>query len=226
MLLLLVGCPKQQPPDDVVSEPAPPSLRISSLQPSSTTEGEPVTVTLRGIGFSEGSKVYLGTIEARGIDVYSEGELTFRASESLETGDYDVRLVTPAGDQAVAPSPFSVRPRPEATSDCQLVTVLFQFNESQLSAGVRNDLSSNAECIESQRYSSLRLEGHADERGSTLFNLSLGEERAEAVRDYLIDLGVDRGVLSIVTYGEERPVDRGFGESAWSQNRRVEFAVQ
>ena len=66
MLLLLVGCPKQQPPDDVVSEPAPPSLRISSLQPSSTTEGEPVTVTLRGIGFSEGSKVYLGTIEARG----------------------------------------------------------------------------------------------------------------------------------------------------------------
>jgi peptidoglycan-associated lipoprotein len=226
MLLLLVGCPKQQPPEDVVSEPVPPSLRISSLDPSSTTEAEPVTVTLRGAGFSEGSKIYLGTIEARGVDVYSEDELTFRASESLQTGDYDVRIVTLAGDQAVAPSRFSVRPRPEEESDCQLVVVLFEFNESQLSAQVRNDLSNNAKCIESQKYGSLRLEGHADERGSTVFNLSLGEERAEAVRDYLIDLGVDRGVFSVVSYGEERPVDRGFGEEAWSQNRRVEFAVQ
>jgi hypothetical protein len=188
---LLSACPKQQPPEDAgASTPAEPSLQISNLDPASTIAGEPVTVTARGTGFVQGSKVYLGTIEARGVDVFSDGELTFRASESLEVGAHDVRIVTPTGEQAVAPSSFSVRPRPEESAD------------------------------------SVRLEGHADERGSTIFNLSLGEERAEVVRDYLIDLGVDRGVFTLVSYGEERPVKRGFNEESWAENRRVEFAVQ
>jgi len=198
MLLFLTGCPKQQPPEDVPTPAEEPSLRVLSLAPSSTTAGTPVTVTADGIGFVQGSKVYLGTQEARGVDVYSESELTFRASESLEAGSYDVRVVTPAGDQAVSPSGFTVVPRPEESADC----------------------------IESQKFGSVRLAGHADERGSTIFNLSLGEERAEAVRDYLIDLGVDRGVFSIVSYGEERPVERGMNEEAWAKNRRVEFTVQ
>jgi peptidoglycan-associated lipoprotein len=224
---LLSACPKQQPPEDAgASAPVEPSLQITSLKPASTIAAEPVTVTARGIGFVQGSKVYLGTIEARGVDVFGGGELTFRAAESLEVGDYDVRVVTPAGEQAVAPSSFSVRPRPEESSDCSLELVRFEFAESQLSAAVRSSLSANAECIEAQKFSSVRLEGHADERGSTIFNLSLGEERAEAVRDYLIDLGVDRGVFTIVSYGEERPVMRGFNEESWSENRRVEFAVQ
>ena len=185
-----------------------------------------MTVTADGIGFVQGSKVYLGTQEARGVDVYSERELTFRASESLEAGSYDVRVVTPAGDQAVSPSGFTVVPRPEESADCDLVTVFFEFSESQLSTSTRTDLANNADCIESQKFGSVRLAGHADERGSTIFNLSLGEERAEAVRDYLIDLGVDRGVFSIVSYGEERPVERGMNEEAWAKNRRVEFTVQ
>jgi len=224
---LLSACPKQQPPEDAgASAPAEPSLQISNLDPASTIAGEPVTVTARGTGFVQGSKVYLGTIEARGVDVFSDGELTFRASESLEVGAHDVRIVTPTGEQAVAPSSFSVRPRPEESADCSLEVVRFEFAESQLSAAVRSSLSANAECIEAQKFSSVRLEGHADERGSTIFNLSLGEERAEVVRDYLIDLGVDRGVFTLVSYGEERPVKRGFNEESWAENRRVEFAVQ
>ena len=224
---LLSACPKQQPPEDVGSvDIAEPSLQISRLSPSSTTAGQPVTVTAVGIGFEAGSKIYLGTIEARGVDILSADELTFRASESLDVGDYDVRIVTPTGEQAVATSSFSVLPRPEEASDCALSVVRFEFSESKLSAEVRAELSANAECIEAQKFASVRLEGHADERGSTVFNLSLGEERAEAVRDYLIDLGVDRAVLSIVSYGEERPVNRGFTEESWAQNRRVEFAVQ
>ena len=224
---LLSACPKQQPPEDVGSTDVPePSLQISSLSPPSTVAGDPVTVTAVGVGFEAGSKIYLGTAEARGVDVLSIDELTFRASEFLDVGTYDVRIVTPTGEQAVATSAFSVRPRPEEQSDCALGVVHFEFAESKLSAEVRSVLSANADCIETQKFASVRLEGHADERGSTIFNLSLGEERAEAVQDYLIDLGVDRAVFSIVSYGEERPVNRAFTEESWSENRRVEFAVQ
>ena len=61
---------------------------------------------------------------------------------------------------------------------------------------------------------------------STIFNISLGEERAEAVRDYLVNLGVEATKLSIVSYGEEKPLDSGSSEASWARNRRVEFSVQ
>jgi len=226
LLFLLVACPKQQPPENVVPKEQPPSLGITDLEPSSTTEGTPVTVTAEGFGFVQGSNVYIGTREARGVDVYSDTELTFRAAEDLEAGSYDIRVVSPSGDQAVSSSSFVVNPSRQENSDCQLVTVFFEFSESQLSDSTRGALSNNAECIETQKFESIRLAGHADERGSTVFNLSLGEERAEAVRNYLVDLGASRDVFSIVSYGEEQPLRSGMGEENWAQNRRVEFIVQ
>ena len=69
----------------------------------------------------------------------------------------------------------------------------------------------------------LRLEGHADERGTVEYNLALGERRAEAARAYLIDLGIDPDRMTTISYGEERPAVQGANEAAWSQNRRDEF---
>ena len=225
-LVALSACPKPQPPDSSGDTTEKPVVHIESMSPSSTTEGEPVTVKLRGHGFVEGSQIYLGTLEARGVDVYAEGELTFRAGSDLSVGDYDVRMVTPSGDQAVSAAPFAVLEKPEERSDCSLVTVFFDFNESRLSEQTRADISNNATCIEQQNYAGVRLGGHADERGSTIFNISLGEERAEAVRDYLLNLGVAASVLSVVSYGEEQPLDTDSNEASWARNRRVEFSVQ
>ena len=70
-----------------------------------------------------------------------------------------------------------------------------------------------------------QLAGHCDERGSDQYNIALGERRAESVRAYLLELGIDAGQMETVSYGEERPVDAGHEESAWLQNRRVEFVL-
>jgi peptidoglycan-associated lipoprotein len=64
------------------------------------------------------------------------------------------------------------------------------------------------------------VEGHCDERGTTEYNLALGQRRAKAVRDALVQQGVDANHLDTVSYGEERPVAMGHDEAAWSQNRR------
>ena len=69
----------------------------------------------------------------------------------------------------------------------------------------------------------VRLEGHADERGSKEYNLALGERRAKAVERFLVVNGASRGQIETVSYGEEKPVVRGSGESAYAQNRRVEL---
>jgi peptidoglycan-associated lipoprotein len=70
---------------------------------------------------------------------------------------------------------------------------------------------------------SVRLEGHADERGSREYNIGLGERRAQAVRRVLLLQGAQPSQISTVSFGEERPVALGSNEDAWSQNRRVEF---
>ncbi len=69
----------------------------------------------------------------------------------------------------------------------------------------------------------VRIEGHADERGSIDYNMSLGEKRAKEVKNKLIQLGVDGKRVKIVSYGEERPVDPASNEDAWYENRRAEF---
>jgi peptidoglycan-associated lipoprotein len=69
----------------------------------------------------------------------------------------------------------------------------------------------------------VRLEGHADERGTREYNQALGARRANAVADYLVLQGVSRSRVETISYGEERPAATGSGESAWSKNRRVEL---
>jgi peptidoglycan-associated lipoprotein len=69
----------------------------------------------------------------------------------------------------------------------------------------------------------VRIEGHADERGSIDYNMSLGEKRADEVKKRLLQAGIDSKRVKIVSYGEERPVDPGSNESAWFKNRRAEF---
>jgi peptidoglycan-associated lipoprotein len=70
------------------------------------------------------------------------------------------------------------------------------------------------------------VEGHADERGSTEYNLALGQRRAESVKKYLINLGVRANVLRTISYGEEKPFQGGDGEIIWSKNRRAELIAE
>lgn len=98
----------------------------------------------------------------------------------------------------------------------------FDFDQSILRSEARATLMVQAECAKTYG-TSFRLEGHADERGSREYNMALGERRANAVRDFMVLQGVDASMIETVSYGEERPVEVGSYDSAWSKNRRVEL---
>jgi len=100
--------------------------------------------------------------------------------------------------------------------------VYFEYDKSMLAGETRAVLIAHAEAlIASPR--SVRLEGHADERGTREYNMALGERRANAVRDFLVLQGVDSSLLESISYGEERPAIMGSSENAYEQNRRVEI---
>ena len=99
-------------------------------------------------------------------------------------------------------------------------TVLFGFDSSQLSADAMATLDRQAAFLNAKPAYRVKIEGHADERGTREYNLALGERRASATRDYLVARGVDGSRIRIVSYGKERPAVVGSNEDAWTKNRR------
>jgi peptidoglycan-associated lipoprotein len=134
-----------------------------------------------------------------------------------ETPSREARITPETPSEAAATAPSAL--------ESQLQKIYFNFDSADLSEESRSALSKNAELLSKQTSVSLRIEGNCDERGSDEYNLALGERRAKAARDYLVNLGVAPERLSVISYGEEKPVDPGHDEAAWAKNRRDEFVV-
>lgn len=101
--------------------------------------------------------------------------------------------------------------------------VYFDFDRYTLNAEGQAVVDRSLSAIKAG--SQVRLEGHADERGTREYNLALGERRANAVAQYLEANGVAKSRIEIISYGKERPADNGHDESAWAKNRRVEVIL-
>ena len=116
-----------------------------------------------------------------------------------------------------------VEATPVVEEAVKLATIFyFDFDQSTLNAKSRQLLTAHAEQLKAAPRS-IRLEGHADERGTREYNMALGERRAKAVRDFLVLQGVNASNIEVVSYGEERPVRKASNERSWAKNRRVEL---
>ena len=104
-------------------------------------------------------------------------------------------------------------------------TIYFDYDQSFIRDDQRTAMNANAELLFRNQQLSVVLEGHCDERGTDEYNLALGQRRADAVRQFLIDYGIPAQRINTVSYGEQRPAVDGANESAWSKNRRCEFTV-
>jgi peptidoglycan-associated lipoprotein len=99
-------------------------------------------------------------------------------------------------------------------------SVLFAFDQSSLDDRAKTVLKSQAAWLQTYRDVTISLEGHCDERGTREYNLALGARRAEAVKDYLVSLGVAAARLRTISFGKERPVCEQSNEACWARNRR------
>ncbi|MFP4390103.1 MAG: peptidoglycan-associated lipoprotein Pal, partial [Desulfococcaceae bacterium] len=104
--------------------------------------------------------------------------------------------------------------------------IYFGFDDATLTAEARRILRRKAEYLRRNPDLGLRIEGHCDERGTSEYNLALGDRRAESVKSFLVGLGISPNRLSTISYGEERPLDSASNEAAWALNRRAEFRLQ
>lgn len=104
--------------------------------------------------------------------------------------------------------------------------VYFDFDSSALGDMAKEVLSRKAEWLRMSPDASVIIEGHCDERGTSAYNIALGDRRAESAKSFLVDLGINADQISTISYGEERPVDMGHNEESWAKNRRAHFVVE
>ncbi len=98
--------------------------------------------------------------------------------------------------------------------------VFFDFNKYDIKDAARGTLDRQAAWLRANPSVTVTVEGHCDERGTREYNLALGERRAQAIKDYLVSLGIDAARVETISYGKERPEQVGHTEAAWAQNRR------
>ncbi len=117
-------------------------------------------------------------------------------------------------------SPFAIL---EGRTTGPMLPVYFDFDKSNVRADQKSRMETNATYLKGNPKAAIAIEGNCDERGTNEYNMALGERRAVNAKKYLANLGVDASRLTTISYGEEKALNFGHDELAWSQNRRADF---
>ena len=164
---------------------------------------------------------------------------TTQAAAPAPTGSASTTASTPppapAPVQSDTPTAATTTPAPSSTARPavqdfaavpELVDVFFDFDKYDIRPGDAKTLDANANWLKSNSSHLMLIEGHCDERGTNEYNLALGERRAKSTMNYLVSQGVQANRITIISYGEERPLCTEHNEACWSKNRRAHFLVK
>jgi peptidoglycan-associated lipoprotein len=151
----------------------------------------------------------------------TEPEVQKTADRSAEK-DEDARLLEQLQEEQLRSEAAA---REAAKTAFVKENVPFAFDSSALSDQARQILNSKADYLRTNPDVLVTVEGHCDDRGTNIYNLALGEQRAESVKSFLVSQGIGTNRLNTVSYGEERPIAMGHDEASWARNRRAQFVI-
>lgn len=243
LLFVAAGCKKKTPPPPPppppkveAPPPKPPAAVINSFraEPSSIVRGEASTLRWN---VSNATRVVIdngiGEVQASGSrQVYPTANTTYRLTASSPGGDAVASVtVTVSAPQPPPPPPPAPKPSLAERMAREVQDIYFDYDKSEIREDARATLQRNSDALKAilNDFPSavISIEGHCDERGSAEYNLGLGDRRASAAREFLIQVGVPADRLKPISYGKERPVCTESNEDCWQRNRRAHFtAVQ
>jgi peptidoglycan-associated lipoprotein len=223
------GCKKKPVPAPTPQAPAPapapaqPTVTISA-DPTSINKGDASTLSWTSTNATQLTIApEVGTVTAEGNTKVTPSEsTTYTITASGPGGSANatarVTVSTPAPPVEPAPSPDL-----DAIFGKEVQDAYFDFNKADVRADARTALAKTADFLRNYPQIRVTVEGHCDERGSTEYNLALGDRRASAVKQYLVSLGISGDRISTVSFGKEKPFCTQGNEACWQQNRRGHF---
>jgi len=229
-VLFVAGCGKRTPPPVTPSAPPPaPARPTVTLQanPTSLNKGDATTLSWSSTNATQLSIAPdVGAVAPEGSTKVTPGNsTTYTITASGPGGSADASVnVTVA-----APAPPPVE-KPAGPSIDELFTkevrdAYFDLDKADLRPDAREALSKTADFLKNYPSVKVNIEGHCDERGSTEYNLALGDRRAAAVKQFLVSQGISADRMSTVSFGKEKPFCMESNEACWQQNRRGHFVM-
>jgi len=179
------------------------------------------SLTVSFLLFSSGcsQKVIKSNQNAASVESPAKSEQTHvqETAPQLPPSGSEESLNTPASGRT---SSFTIL---EGRSTGPMLPVYFNFDQSVIRADQKSRIEKNAKYLKENSGVKIVIEGNCDERGTSEYNMALGERRAVSAKKYLVNLGVNGNNVNTISYGEEKPLNHGHDELAWSQNRRDDF---
>jgi len=228
LILMITACAKKQAMPPAVPPPPPPAAAKPTVTLNASTTmvqiGQSVTLSWSSTNATELNLAPgVGRVAPEGSTAVSPTESTTYVITATGPGgsaDASARVtVTPKP----APPPAAAAPTIDELFRANVFDAYFDFNKSDIRQDARDALSKSAEFFRTHPEIRVTIEGHCDERGSTEYNLGLGERRAQAAKQFLVSLGIPAERMETVSWGKERPFCSNHTEDCWQQNRRAHF---
>ena len=228
VLLMLGACKKKAVPPPPPPPPPPPSPTASiSVNPNTIQTGQSASLTWQTGNATDVSIDGIGAVQPNGSQSVSPSDST----------TYHLVAKGPGGSQeatarlTVTPAPAPPPPPAPTVSDEDLFSqnikdVYFDYDKADLRGDQQGSIQADAQFLNQHPNINITIEGHCDERGSTDYNLALGDSRASSVKSALTAAGVNASRIKTISYGKEKPFCTESNEACWQQNRRGHFVYQ
>jgi len=220
--------PQAPPPPPPPPPAAPPARPTVNLQANPTLIQRGDTTTLSWSSTNATSLTLspgIGSVTAQGtqrVQPPDSIDYTITATGPGGTADASVHITVSAPPP---PAPVTRQPSLQELFDAQVKDAFFDLDKADIRTDARDALSQTAQFLRSYPQLKVVIEGHCDERGSTEYNLALGDRRAAAVKQFLVSLGIPAERMETVSYGKEKPFCSASTEECWQQNRRGHFVM-
>ncbi|MBI3474158.1 MAG: peptidoglycan-associated lipoprotein Pal [Acidobacteria bacterium] len=227
-IILFVGACKKKvapPPPPPPPAPAAPTASLSA-NPNTIDKGQSTTLTWQTTNATEVSIDGIGPVETSGSkSVTPADSTTYRLSAKGTGGTQD------ATARVTVNAPPPPPPPPPSLTEQQLFAqsvkdIYFEYDKADIRADQQAALQADAQFLQQHPNIHITIEGHCDERGSTEYNLALGTNRADAVKNALVQGGVGGDRIKTISYGKEKPFCTESNDSCWQQNRRGHFVYE
>jgi peptidoglycan-associated lipoprotein len=224
-ILFLGACHKKQPPPPP-PPPPPPAAPTASLtaNPETIDKGQSSTLTWQTTNATDVSIDGIGAVQPNGTQQVSPSDsttytLTAKGAGGTQTATARVTVNAPPPPPPPPPSNLTE----EQMFSQNVKDIYFDYDKSDIRPSEQSSLQADVAFLQQHSNISFTIEGHCDERGSTEYNLALGDNRASAVKSALVAAGITADRIKTVSFGKEKPFCTESNESCWQQNRRGHF---
>jgi peptidoglycan-associated lipoprotein len=227
-IVMLGACKKKTAPPPPPPPPAPPAPTASiSVNPASIQAGQSASLTWQTTNATDVSIDGIGAVQANGSQSVSPTDsMSYHIVAKGAGGSVDATARLTVASAPPPPPAAASGPSEEELFSQNVKDIYFDYDQSGMRADQQSSIQADMLFLNQHPAVNITIEGHCDERGSTEYNLALGDQRAAAVKNALTTAGITSSRIKTISYGKEKPFCSESNEACWQQNRRGHFVYQ